>query len=346
MAEVARGIVLVARDTVLVTGFVLVMMLWIDFLQVATQGLWQKWLLDRRWKQYLLTAFLGTIPGCLGGFTDVALFIHGQVSFGALVGGMLAAAGDESFVMFAMIPVQALILHAVLFVLGLGAGFVVDAVLCPSGSWMGVRCSGMELHEAGKVSGPLGGRVSGSWRLFTAPRLALVAALALFLSGVMTGRLASDAPVWTRGLIVVAIAVTVVFVVMASDHLVEEHFWKHVVLKHLPQIFLWTFGSLAVLQVVVPALHLGDILNRGRWVTLVLSCLVGLIPESGPHMIFVVLYARGLVPFSVLLASSMVQDGHSALPLLAQSRRVFLVMKVVAFAFGLATGGVLMALGF
>jgi hypothetical protein len=40
-----------------------------------------------------------------------------------------------------------------------------------------------------------------------------------------------------------------------------------------------------------------------------------------------------------------VQDGHGTLPLLAHSRRDFLLVKGVNLLFGLALGAVLMALG-
>jgi hypothetical protein len=66
--------------------------------------------------------------------------------------------------------------------------------------------------------------------------------------------------------------------------------------------------------------------------------MVGIIPESGPHLIFVVMYFSGAVPFSILLANSIVQDGHGALPLLAYSRKSFLMMKAVNMCFGLLIG--------
>lgn len=44
-----------------------------------------------------------------------------------------------------------------------------------------------------------------------------------------------------------------------------------------------------------------------------------IIPESGPHLIFVMMYAQGLVTFSVLFTTSFVQDGHGMLPLLSYS---------------------------
>lgn len=336
----------VVRESLLITGFVLVMMLTIDYLHVVLRGLWQDRLVGNRWKQYTLAALLGAMPGCLGGFTDVALYAHGQISFGALVGGMLATAGDESFVMFAMIPKQAFLFHVALFFLGIGAAYVTDVIVCRRGSWLGPSCAGLELHTAAEVAASTRDESGGPRGRALYPRAILELGLGAFLWGVATGALAPDAPMWLRVVLIVGIALNMGLVAIASVHTVEEHLWKHVVLKHLPQVFLWTFGSLALLHVFVPALHLDAVLHRGRWIALLIACAVGLIPESGPHMVFVVMYAQGLVPLSILLASSVVQDGHSALPLLAHSRRAFFAMKAVNLGFGLALGAFLLALGF
>ena len=56
-------------------------------------------------------------------------------------------------------------------------------------------------------------------------------------------------------------------------------------------------------------------------IVLLVACLVGLIPESGPHLIFLTLYAEGTIPLSIFLASSIVQDGHGMLPMLAESQQ-------------------------
>ncbi len=61
---------------------------------------------------------------------------------------------------------------------------------------------------------------------------------------------------------------------------------------------------------------------------------------------FVTLYAQGSIPFSILLASSIVQDGHGMLPVLAHSRRGFVLIKAINFAVGLVVGIAAMALGF
>jgi hypothetical protein len=74
--------------------------------------------------------------------------------------------------------------------------------------------------------------------------------------------------------------------------------------------------------------------------------LVGLVPESGPHLVFVTMYANGLVPFSVLFTSSFVQDGHGMLPMLSYSIRDSVMIKGFNIAFALVIGISLYAMGF
>jgi hypothetical protein len=66
----------------------------------------------------------------------------------------------------------------------------------------------------------------------------------------------------------------------------------------------------------------------------------GIIPESGPHLVFVTLFAQGAPPFAILLANSIVQDGHGTLPLLAVSRAAFLWLKLVNIGFSVVLGAV------
>jgi hypothetical protein len=48
----------------------------------------------------------------------------------------------------------------------------------------------------------------------------------------------------------------------------------------------------------------------------------------------------------VLLASSIVQDGHGMLPMLAHSPREFLLVKAISLTAGLALGAAAMARGY
>jgi hypothetical protein len=81
------------------------------------------------------------------------------------------------------------------------------------------------------------------------------------------------------------------------------------------------------------------------WV-LVVAVLVGIIPESGPHLIFVTLFFEGSIPFSILFASSISQDGHGMLPMLAESKRGFIVVKLINMTVAMGVGLVFYYFGF
>ena len=135
------------------------------------------------------------------------------------------------------------------------------------------------------------------------------------------------------------LSIIVLFVlILASDHFVEEHLWNHIIRKHLLTIFSWTFGVLLILGIGLQYIDIDRWITDNTAIMILLATLVGIIPESGPHMIFVTLFAAGAVPFPVLLASSISQDGHASIPLLAESKKSFAVAKLINCAVALAAG--------
>jgi hypothetical protein len=128
-------------------------------------------------------------------------------------------------------------------------------------------------------------------------------------------------------------------------HFSTLHIWKHIIKKHIWKIFLWTFFALLIVELGLRYLNLQQFTSIYKIVFLVLAALVGLIPESGPHLIFVTLFFNGLIPFSVLLTSSIVQDGHGMLPLLSYSLGDSIKIKISNFAIGLFIGFILFLFG-
>jgi hypothetical protein len=132
--------------------------------------------------------------------------------------------------------------------------------------------------------------------------------------------------------------ITVLFTATAKEHFIKDHIWGHVIKKHLLSIFLWTFGALLVCQIGIMHLDIQHWISNNMFLVLLLAVAVGLIPESGPHLIFVTLFAQGIVPFYILLVNSIVQDGHTTLPLLAESKGAFFKAKFINMAVGLVIG--------
>lgn len=127
-------------------------------------------------------------------------------------------------------------------------------------------------------------------------------------------------------------------IISVPDHFLEEHLWNHIAKVHIWRIFLWTFGALLIVNILIGHTNTATIINENHLPLLLTACLLGIIPESGPHLIFVTLFAEGAAPFSILLASSIAQDGHGMLPLLAHSRRAFLGVKAINILIALIVG--------
>jgi len=325
----------------MITGFVFIMMVLIEYLNVLTRGWWQEGLKNSGWRQYAVASALGAFPGCLGAFTVVSLYAHGAVSFGALVGTMVATSGDEAFVMLAMFPGRALILTVGLFAVGWAVAFLTDRFLSGLAPPLSDKHE-LQVHEVEECHCFQPRAIVAQLRAMTFSRALLLALLSLFLLGMASGWFGSALRIWIRvtmfgsGIFAFFVAATV------PDHFLEEHLWEHVLKKHLLRVFSWTLGALLLIQVLGIVIDVEAWIQGNMFVVLLVATIVGLIPESGPHLAFVTLYAQGILPLGILVASSIVQDGHGTLPLLAVSKRAFARVKLINLVVGLAVGGVML----
>lgn len=331
----------ILKHALMIGGFVFIMMLLVDYLNVLSKGDWQERLKNHRFTQYILSSLLGVIPGCLGAFAVVSLYVHRVVTAGALVATMIATSGDEAFVMLAMFPDKAMLVFGILFLIALPTGMIVDGFSKRGDVSKSISPHAkLELHpeELRKCNCYPNGQILEQWRHCSPHRGLLTFFLAIFLLGVLAGEIGPPEWNWVRGTLAATSAIGLFIVSTVPDHFLEEHLWNHIVKKHILRIFLWTLGALVVMHVLIEPLQLDGVIKDSKFIILVIACLVGIIPESGPHLIFVTFYSQGLIPFSILLASCVVQDGHAMLPVLAHSRKTFLWVKAINVAIGFAVG--------
>lgn len=322
------------NHALMITSFVFVMMLIIEYINIQTQGVWHESLIKSRWKQYLIGGLLGILPGCLGAFTAVAMFSHGILRFGAIVTVMIATSGDGAFVMFASIPRQALIINIILFVVAIIIGKLTDKL-----GGFGTGTKEMKLHkEENCVCFPKG-RIVPQLKNLTLQRGALISLVVLLLAGIVWGEIGPQGWGWKRVSFLIVSAISFFIVVTVPEHFLEEHLWNHVFKKHVPKIFLWVFGTLLVFNILTGYIDVASWIKTNQYIVLLIAILIGIIPESGPHIIFITLFAEGTLPFSILLANSIVQDGHGMLPMLAESRKNFINIKIINLVAGLIIGG-------
>jgi len=273
----------VAWDTLKILGIVLALMVLVEYAEIRFGAGLQRLLRGRGLPQYGLAAALGAVPGCVDAFLVVSLYKAGLVSFGTLAAVMLATAGDEAFVMLAVIPQTAFLIFALCFLVGVAGGYGAD--------WLARRLR-LPLHP------PCGAEIHPARQ----PRVDL-------------------------------------------RHFMREHIYGHILRRHLGPLVIWLFLTLLLLALADRYLDLRPLLPSNDVLLVIVAAIVGLVPGSGPHLVFLLLFADGLIPLSALVANSVSQDGHGVLPLLACAPRDAVLVKVYAAAVGLVVGLALLVLG-
>ena len=351
------------KQSLMITCFVMVMMLIIEFINVFTKGRFSYRFQKNPILQIIMATFLGAIPGCLGTYAVVSLFTHHVIGFGALTAAFISTSGDEAFLMLSMFPVKAVKLFAILIIIAIGSGLIInffekrrkkDADSSPGFSVHGESKS--ECLSVNRFD------IFQNLKNISFQRAFLIVALVIFILGVSLGEFANfhgeieipgihnhehdDHTSWVKITFLILSSVALIITLLATNHFLEQHLWNHIIRVHFLRIFLWTFGTLFIISFLAQFINMGQWIENNKLAILVFAVLVGLIPASGPHIVFITLFFSGSIPFSILLANSIVQDGHGALPLFAESKRNFILVKLINLGIGFFIGSIALLSGF
>jgi len=333
----------VFKHSVMITGFVLIMMILIEYLTIQTKGKWNVAFQKNSWLQIVLASFLGLAPGCLGSFMAVTLYTHEIFNFAALVTVMIATTGDDFFVLFGMAPDTALLLLPILFVISVVTGFILN-LFFRNKTFIKLPENHLKYHSHDPectVFEPVS--FIQQLKRISFQRAILLTLVAILLVFFISGDLGSHEWDWERITFIIILSIGLFVVATVPEHFLMEHLWQHTIKKHLPRIFLWTLGTFLLIHTLEHYIfpeesELHEMARNFHIIILLIAVGAGIIPESGPHIVFISLFVGGTIPFSILLANSIVQDGHGAIPLLAESRKSFLMMKAANVAVGLIIG--------
>lgn len=339
-----------------ISFFVFVMMLLVDFVDLITNKRISDMIKGGKLRQYTLSSFFGSIPGCLGAFMNVSLYVRGIIGFGAVVGGMIATSGDEAFVMLSEFPGTALILFGLLFICGIIFAAISDKIIDVFGIKTCNTCLDAECVECiadsnitikSSISDILQpDNFSNSFKSLSFTRFLFFTLIISFAVLVASGNLGPESWNWERITFILLSLCTLLIIIVVSEHYLHSHIWEHIIKKHILRVFLWSFAALLVVHLGLSYFNIGLFVKQNTWLVLVIASLISIIPESGPHLVFVMMFSQGLIPFSVLFTSSFVQDGHGMLPLLSYSVKDAILVKVLNLVFGLSVGAILYLIGF
>ena len=331
----------ILKESVVITTMVILLMMLIEFIHVHTRGKGIAAMDRKAHRQILLCALLGLTPGCAGVFAAVSLYTHNIVGFGALLAACIASFGDEAFYMLSIMPAQAALTGGILFAVSLAVGYGYQLFHPFQSTGEIHQMDHLVLHEHDNNPG----KVSVENGKSPLHRIILTGYIALFAAGIATGLLGEGheegASLSGENVIFLIIAgCALMLCIFCSSHFISEHLWNHIIKKHLIKIFIWTFGVLALLGLLSATNLLEGMAakNGGKLLLLLLALLIGLIPQSGPHLAVICLFADGIIPFSTLLANCLLQEGHGGIPLMAESPKAFVRLKCVKLVMAAAIG--------
>ncbi len=373
----------ILKQTLTITVFVLVMMLVVEYITVQTKGKWSNSFATKPWLQIIMSALLGIIPGCLGTFAVVSMYVHRTIGFAALITALIATSGDEVFIMFSVIPGTALKIIVATFVISIIAGLVLN-VIFKEKKFIGRTLKHEFLHKQEIECVCYEKRTIIPQLLKIIWQRAVIIifglgflALLIFAGGghehnhnfqlinlnnseIHTNNSHSEnvnnhteelqtehehsSWTWDRITFFIVTLIGLFIAISVPDHFLKKHLWGHVIKKHFLRLFLWTFGAFFVLHFFNQYVDVKSWIEGNIYLVILIAALIGIIPESGPHIIFISMYVSGTLPdegmqaFAILLTSSIVQDGHGSIPLLAESGKSFIVAKLINIIVGLFVG--------
>ena len=219
----------VIKHSIMITSFVLMMMLFIEYINVQTEGTWQKSLKKNRLGQYILVASLGVMPGCLGAFTVVSLYSHKVVTFGALVAVMIATSGDEAFVMFSMFPQSAIWINVILFFVAIAVAFVVDMLFNDKKYFMVNLGHEFEVHKQEHCNCFAKHTIVEQLKHMIFPRAFLITLFGIFLLAIFFSQLGPEIWNWKKITFTIGSIISLFIIITVPDHFLEEHLYEHVI---------------------------------------------------------------------------------------------------------------------
>ncbi len=318
--------------------------------------------------QPLIGGVLGLTPGCGGAIFVMPLFFKKSVTFGTVVATLMATMGDAAFVLIATKPLHYLVVSGLALFIGTITGYLVD--LTSLGDKILEKYDERMLILKGARSNqndikappmtPVEKKRSNFfnylfWSLISVGLLlGIMDLMQIDINELILPNLGE-----IIGVLGTSLAIFLVFkgkkFLRDDTPEAEEakvNSLKRTFIENAQEtafVIMWVFVGFLAYEFFTLGVGAGDyaageqiieswLLATG-FIAIIIGVAVGVIPGCGPQIIFVTLFANGLVPFSALLANAISQDGDALFPLIAIDRRsalwATLVNKFPALVFAL-----------
>lgn len=280
-----------------------------------------------------LAAFLGALPGCGGAIIVVTQFTKGQASFGSVVAVLTATMGDAAFLLLATKPLEGLVILSMGLAVGTLSGYIVNAIhddnyLKPDVSSQAQCCH----QQAPQITQRIGRRF---WLVAFVP--------CLIISLLLAGQFDFEAAIVGSETVITyvgAVGALVVLVLWAlsssgksyqdvtsEDDPNKPYSKIYKVMQDTHFVTAWVIAAFVLYEVLVAQFELDLKTWFSHYAVLapLVGVIIGLLPGCGPQILVTTLYINGIVPFSVLAANAISNDGDALFPAIALAPKAAMV---------------------
>lgn len=294
----------------------------------------------RHW-QVPAGALLGAFPGCGGAIVAITQYTRGYLSFGGVVATLMATMGDAMFLLLAREAMTALAVLVTGVVVGVAAGYLVDAIHGPD--FMRPE----QVNTFGNTSATTS-ELTPSWSLAEKGWVATVipgvvigvmAAFQVDFDQVITPVIEVEVAYWLG---VFGAVLAIAMWVNNGDDVESSHCVsgetcqvesKPVVTKVIDDtnfITTWVVFAFIGYELLVSSFGVDLGASLTVWAPLVpaTAILIGFIPGCGPQILVTSLYVTGAIPLSAQLGNAIANDGDALFPAIAVAPMAAVVATV------------------
>lgn len=305
--------------------------------------------------QVPIASLLGILPGCGGAIIIVTQYVHGNVSFGALVAVLISTMGDASFLLVAREPQTAALVFAVSTSAGILFGYLIERIhgadfLKPErpadSPQAESSCRQQQKNDAPEW-------LLHSWRVLLIPGV-ILGFLAAFQvdTDSLFGSFAQYQPSLWLGF---AGAVLSMLIWLRqppsyswSSNRENDQSLFYTVANETSFVSAWVIAGFLCFELVVYAtgLDLQSMFAGLGYMTILLAVLVGFVPGCGPQIIVTTMYLQGYVPLSAQLANAISNDGDALFPAMALAPKASLYATLYSAIPALIIGYIAFGMGY
>ena len=306
--------------------------------------------------QVPIAALLGVLPGCGGAIIIVTQFVHGRLSFAALVAVLISTMGDASFLLLASEPKTAALVMAITVVVGIVFGYIIEAIhgrdfLKPTLTQQPTEAKAEETDD--KTPPKL---LSWSWTLALAPGLVLgvMAAFQIEINELF-GPLSAFHPATWLGFFGAIVCLLVwinqppsySWAVAHGNNETDNRLFS-LVINETSFVTAWVIAGFLVFELLIyfTGFDLKTLFATLGYLTIAFAILVGFVPGCGPQIIMTTLYLQGVVPLSAQLANAISNDGDALFPALALAPKASLYATLYSAAPAFLVGYLMFGMGY